>query len=81
MQCCNAKSRLQTHNHPATLCIAATRSLIAMPAFLDVSSLNLAALHKRRHFFCVQSVSNPNDQSSVRRNASRDNAAISAVTS
>ena len=41
-ECCTAKSRLQTNDRPPTLCTAAMRPLVALSAFLDVSSLNLA---------------------------------------
>ena len=40
--CCTAKNCLQTNDLPPRLCIAATRSLTELSAFLDVSSLNLA---------------------------------------
>jgi hypothetical protein len=49
-QCCNAKNYLRSIVLPANLCIAATRSLTELSAFLDVSSLNLAVL-RHRHFF------------------------------
>ena len=40
-RCCAAKYRLHTNEPSPTLCIAAMRSLTALSAFLDVSSLNL----------------------------------------
>jgi hypothetical protein len=49
--CCDAKNCLHDMWPPARLCTAATRSLTALSAFLDVSSLNLAVL-RHRHFFC-----------------------------
>ena len=40
---CGAKIHLQTNDRRHRLCIAAMRSLTVLSAFLDVSSLNLAA--------------------------------------
>ena len=51
-QCCNAKYRLQTNDLSPRLCIAAMRSLTALFAFLDVSSLNLAAPQCAAIFLC-----------------------------
>ena|ERR1700722_11337981 len=48
--CCDAKNCLRPPSPFARLCTAATRSLTELSAFLDVSSLNLAAL-RCRHFF------------------------------
>ena len=44
IQCCDAKYYLRSILALAKLCIAATRSLTGLSAFLDVSSLNLAVL-------------------------------------
>ena len=41
-ECCTAKSHLQANDRSPTLCTAAMRPLVALSAFLDVSSLNLA---------------------------------------
>jgi hypothetical protein len=41
-ECCAAKCHLQANNLSATSCTAAMRLLVALSAFLDVSSLNLA---------------------------------------
>ena len=49
--CCAAKIRLHTNDRSPTLCIAAMRPLVALSAFLDVSSLNLAA-PQGPPFFC-----------------------------
>ncbi len=50
-ECCDAKYRLQTNDRGAKFRLAAMRSLTALSAFLDVSSLNLAVPTRRRHFF------------------------------
>src|SRR6516225_12096118 len=42
-RCCIAKYRLHANDRSPRLCIAAMRSLTALSAFLDVSSLNLTA--------------------------------------
>ena len=41
--CCGAKNHLHTNEGPRIFCSAAMRPLAALSAFLDVSSLNLAA--------------------------------------
>ena len=52
-RCCDAKYRLHANDRSPTLCIAAMRSLTALSAFLDVSSLNLAA-PQASPFFCAR---------------------------
>jgi hypothetical protein len=54
VQCCAAKCHLHANDLTATLCTAAMRPLAVLSAFLDVSSLNLAAPH-RPPFFCLRS--------------------------
>src|SRR5579862_7854475 len=50
--CCGAKTHLHTNEGPRIYCSAAMRPLVALSAFLDVSSLNLAA-PRAPPFFCV----------------------------